>query len=88
MTTIYAAQPYQADRRGNPKPVAGGGHFPDERSARLKAERLWRSARYVGVLVVRQDMNPEIGEYGPYEVIVHWGSVAQPQQPPRFRSVL
>ena len=70
-TTQYFCQPYSAQKGGiKPEPAI---LCSSETNARLRAEKIMANNRAVGVDVVRQEADANLGEYGEPEFLVRLG---------------
>ena len=72
--TTYICQPYTADKKGVLKAEAMI-LCANEGAARRRADRLLENQRAVGVDVVRQTADPNLGDYSEPEFVGRFGRV-------------
>lgn len=72
--TLFICQPYIEGKKGSLKPQPAISYKTEEQ-ARQRAQRMMDGGSVVGVDVVRQTSDPEMGDYDEPEFLVRLGSV-------------
>ena len=72
--TTYICQPYIVDRKGILRADIAIS-CANEGMARRRADRLLEKQRAIGVVVVRQTADPDLGDYGEPEFLGRFGRV-------------